>query len=85
MEAFVRKGRLFKGGRGGLRRYVQEIEEDWPQARWEDTGIVGMKPEKKTVNQPGYQRGPCPQTSLRGIRGTLLCDILEAFQRGGLL
>lgn len=27
---------------------MQEIEEDWPQARWEDTGIVGMKPEKKT-------------------------------------
>lgn len=81
----VREGRLFKGGRGGLRRYVQEIEEGWPQARWEDTGVVGMKPEKETMNQPGYQRGPCLQTSLGGGGGALLCDILEACQRGGLL
>lgn len=80
----IREGRLFKGGRGGLRSYVQEIEEGWPQARWEDMGVVGMKPEKETVNQPGYQRGACPQTSLRG-EGAFLRDILEACQRGGLL
>lgn len=82
----VREGRLFKGGRGGLRRYVQEIEEGWPQARWEDTGVVGMKPEKETMEPAWVPKRPLsPDLPKGGGRGALLCDILEACQRGGLL